>query len=201
MAIQGNTKTFGLHEILQTISMNKNTGMMTIQCNDLEDRDIKRELFFQEGHLTFMADGEKPVLNFYRLLPRFGILTKEKLDQIIKKTGADKNFLGPTLVETKAIPEKILRSIVRKFYENEFFELLSWQDADFVFEMNITRESKYPQVDPLTLVSLHAERTVMEILRQLDEVEVLQKRFPSIDSFLCLTVPQEKILTSIKLNP
>lgn len=204
MAIQGNTKTFGLNEIIQSISMNQHSGVIEIECNDLERKGLKRHLFFDKGNLIIICREDGPALDFVDLLPRIGILPKENLKSLLESQRDPKAIqkrLGEFLCEKKIIPEKILQFFVYKFYENEIFEMHSWTDADFLFHMNVSYQDRFGELDSYLLISTPGERIVMEVLRQIDEVDLLKEKISDFGDFYLFLPEKKGGLAELKLNP
>lgn len=204
MPLEGNVRTFGLDELVQNIAMNKHTGMVYITCREEGSGEGEgKRIFFEGGKFSCITNASSPTIHFPSLLPKIGILSKERVAAALEASQEPEpqKVAAKILVESGLMPEKILRSIVYKFYENELYEILLWKDADYIFELGVLATDFFPEMEGYAFCNVVADQMIMDLLRKLDEYELLKKKVGSLDSFYRVLPQRKGELEGLKLNP
>ena len=159
MALAGNLKDFGLPEILQLISVQQKTGILSLSAGG--GTALVR---FSGGTIIgVLKNGQKSYELLRQYLFETGILIEEQLEQI-KKIGNESHIsFENILVSANFISADNIKETIRFLTEEIIYELFSWKEGAYKFEIsdNIVQGSWD--------VSIKTESVLMEGMRRLDE--------------------------------
>jgi tetratricopeptide (TPR) repeat protein len=169
MAIKGSLKEASLADVCQLLALGFKTG-----CLSVADGSRFGQIFFDRGRITFAR-----IVNrrdrLGDLLVRDGVLTQERLDEVLEQQGREPDRrLGELLVERSVISRSDLGRYVRIQIEEAIYHLFTWSRGNFYFEVD-----EKPDAD--ILVSINPESLMLEAARRVDEWSVIEKKIPSLD--------------------
>ncbi len=167
MSLVGRLEDLALPDIFQIISLSKKTGTLIVRSRKGTGMVVfKGGQVIQAGH-----DGIRDSLG--NILVSQGMLNEAALSKALaqQKNPPDKP-LGMILVEMGAVPAQTLETVIRKQIEEIIYDLLSWEEGFFNFELGETAPKDKIEVDTqefLLKSGLNAEYLLMEGTRILDE--------------------------------
>jgi hypothetical protein len=167
MSLVGRLEDLALPDIFQIISLSKKTGTLIVRS-----RKGTGMVVFKDGQVIQAAnDGIRDSLG--NILVSQGMLKEAALSQALsqQKNEPDKP-LGMILVEMGAVPSQTLESVIRKQIEEIIYDLLSWEEGFFNFELGETAPKDKIEIDTqefLLKSGMSAEYLLMEGTRKLDE--------------------------------
>ena len=167
MSLVGRLEDLALPDIFQIISLSKKTGTLIVRS-----RKGTGMVVFKDGQVIQAAnDGIRDSLG--NILVSQGMLKEAALSQALaqQKKEPDKP-LGMILVEMGAVPAQTLETVIRKQIEEIIYDLLSWEEGFFNFELGETAPKDKIEIDTqefLLKSGLNAEYLLMEGTRILDE--------------------------------
>ncbi len=169
MALEGNARDFGLSEIFQLISIQKKSGMLSVSG------DKKMAIFFQDGLIVSTRDrrarSRDPLKDY---LLRYGFIGRDEmnnLQQIQAKSGMD---LTDILLQEKYFSDDELRTIFTEQIYETVQEVLSWPKSYYKFV-----SGSGVLVGVRVFSTIKVEGLLMESMRRIDEIPLMQRIFPS----------------------
>lgn len=167
MSLVGRLEDLALPDIFQIISLSKKTGTLIVRS-----RKGIGMVVFKNGQVIQAAnDAIRDSLG--NILVSQGMLNEAALSKALarQKKEPDKP-LGMLLVEMGAVPAQTLESVIRKQIEEIIYDLLSWEEGFFNFELGEIAPKDKIEIDTqefLLKSGLSAEYLLMEGTRILDE--------------------------------
>ena len=129
MSFQGTLGSVSLADILQTLSMNRQTGTLDVQRNGEQ-----RLVWFQDGAIL-MADAppidDQPAL--FALLERRGIIDRRTCQTLCtqhQRSGQDQRALAAM---QGGVNEEELDLVCSMWIEERIYEIFQWPDGTFTF--------------------------------------------------------------------
>src|SRR3990172_7601763 len=177
MSLVGRLEDLALPDIFQIISLSKKTGTLIVRS-----RKGTGMVVFKNGQVIQAAnDGIRDSLG--NILVSQGMLNEAALSQALaqQKKFPDKP-LGMTLVEMGSVPAQTLETVIRKQIEEIIYDLLSWEEGFFNFELGEIAPKDKIEIDTqefLLKSGLSAEYLLMEGTRILDEKRKDQPKQPA----------------------
>jgi hypothetical protein len=184
MALQGTFQDFGLPDILQLISMQRKTGILTVNS----DHETVRIVFFEGAIIDADAEPRRMEDRLGYTLVRTGRLTPEQLRRALGVQQQTLKKLGLVLLDLKFIDEKTLKEALEIQITQTIFRTFRWKSGTYHFE---NRDDI--QVDPRLHVVLSTDNVLMEGVQIVDEWPIIQKRIPDMQMVFRPRVPKEVI--------
>lgn len=171
MALEGSIRDFGLIEILQLISLQKKSGVLTVQNGD--ERAV---ISFEKGQIIYAtlnrkSEGEK----IGKILVYWGKLREEDLDIAIKIQEDTGERLGKILTSKGYISQDDLISALQVQVKDVVFQMLKWREGWYRFEI---KRIGFHEDD---VIPLSTDAVLMEGARMLDEWPEIESIIPSGD--------------------
>ncbi|HEY3358203.1 MAG TPA: DUF4388 domain-containing protein [Polyangia bacterium] len=133
-------------------------------------RSTRRTIYFRKGEVR-TASSNLPEDRLGQILYRFGIITREQLEQALHAMGAGAK-MGQVLVGMGAITAPDLYRWVKRQVEEIFYALLLTREGEFYFE----RDGKEP---PGANLSLPTQNLLLEGCRRMDELSYFRAKLTS----------------------
>lgn len=143
-----------------------------------------RSFYFEQG-TVIGASTSVPEERLGETLYRFGVITREQLDTIIKTCTETGKRLGEAAIELAIVsPEKLFEMMARQV-EEVFYAAVHVSEGSFYFfdrfdERNILRRH-----------NLNAGGLLLEAARRMDEMRFFREKVPS-DAYVAVPVPGKK---------
>lgn len=180
LKLAGEIRTPGaMSDIVALAAQSQWTGELVV----LEEAGT-RSFYFDRGTIihgsTTVADER-----LGEMLYRFGVITREQLDTIVKVSTESGKRLGETAVELGAVPADKLFAMMARQVEEVFYAAVFVSEGTFFFfdrfdEKNIVRR-----------LSLNAGGLLMEAARRMDELRFFREKIPN-DGYIPVPVPGKK---------
>jgi hypothetical protein len=155
---QGDTGSISMPDLLHMLSMQRQTGTLTIS---LADEDVCLE--FATGELTHAFSRNTPSdQRLGEILVRRGILTTKQLDNALRGASDKKSRIGDALRTLGLVKEADLRAALDEQMQGLFHRIIASPCASYVFREGM--ESHAPDRARVNLMQL-----LLESSRKLDE--------------------------------
>jgi len=172
MALRGTLRDFSLGEILQLISFQRKTGVLTVEG----DEDTV-SVSFLDGKVVAADSLKRRFENrLGNLLVRAGKLTPDVLNQVLEEQKRLEQRVGFVLINRGLVTPSDLQAALRTQILNLIYRLFRWSDGRYYFSQEKSVEY---EVDHFTPVA--TENILMEAARMSDEWPLIQSRIPSLD--------------------
>jgi len=168
VALHGNLKDFGIAEVFQLIGQQRKTGLL-----EISSREGRVQLAFDEGAVVWaspVGDTEFAVLG--DRLVRCGLVTRPRLQELVREGAASARPLPTLLVSTGVVQQADLEEINELLSRETIFDVMRWSDGSFHFDA----QPIHHEVDPEKLLA--AEQILMDGLRMLDEWQTFKALVP-----------------------
>lgn len=175
MSIKGNIKTFYLSSLLQILSNDKKTGVLTIV-----DGSNTVEIYLNDGTIVFASSSQEQERLCYYLVSE-NIVNQETIDRCMQAAEAHGVKIGKVLVDQGYISAEDLTDIIHDQVQNIIFNLFLWDNGDFEYldkEFDLSGQIQ-TEFDTMEIV--------LEASRQVDEISVLRKQLPNENEVLKLS--------------
>ncbi len=167
MSLVGRLEDLALPDIFQIISLSKKTGTLVVRS-----RKGTGMVVFKDGQVIQAASDiiREPLGN---ILVSQGMIDSATLTKALdrQKSSPDKP-LGMLLVESGAVEQQTMEGVIRKQIEEIIYDLLSWEEGFFNFELGEIAPKDKIEVDTqefLLRSGINTEFLLMEGTRLLDE--------------------------------
>ena len=181
MALEGNLSSFGLSEILQRISVQQKTGMLTVQAEDRSG-----VMFFRDGKIVSTRDRRRRVRDPFRdYLTRYGVVSRDDLIRISQISSQSKLDLADILTSEGFMTQDELERHWRKQVQESVHDVLTWEQCSYKF---ISNDDIVAGIK--TLGEYSVEAMLMESMRRIDEFPQMLAVFPT-DGILVTRVVKE----------
>ncbi|MDZ7814704.1 MAG: DUF4388 domain-containing protein [Planctomycetota bacterium] len=130
MGFKGDLTTFNLANIFQTLSMNRQTGTLSIFN---EEEASEANVYFQEGTIRQVSTSDSRKLRLGEVLLRMRLISAEELEQALATQRTTREKLGDILVRSGFISEEKITDALRFQQEETIYELFTWDGALFEF--------------------------------------------------------------------
>jgi hypothetical protein len=170
MALEGNLSAFGLSEILQLISVQQKTGMLTVASESQNT-----VMFFRDGQIISTRDRRRKSRDpFKDYLTRYGVLNREELIRISQIAAQSKLDLVDILASEGFMDEEKLNTHWIKQIQEAMHDMLSWDQCTYKFISNTDIVA-----DVKTIGDFSIEAMLMESMRRIDEFPIMLAKFPN----------------------
>lgn len=169
MSLEGSIKEFGLAEILQLISMQKKSGVVSIS-----HENESTTLHFDNGQLVFatsICGGETQRLG--EILVDSGKLTENNLNETLLLQEKVKDKIGNLFVSSGLVSTDDVKEALQQQLMDVIFHVLRWKDGFYKFnacEIEYDRDFQIP---------VQTDFILMEGSRMVDEWGYIESKIPS----------------------
>ncbi len=169
MSLEGSIKEFGLAEILQLISMQKKSGVVSITHGS-----ESTTLHFDNGQLVFatsISGGETRRLG--EILVNTGKMTDENLTEALRKQEITKERIGNVFVSSGFVSTEDVKEALQQQVMDVIFHILRWKEGYYKFkacEIDYDREFQIP---------VQTDFILMEGSRMVDEWSLIESKISS----------------------
>ncbi len=170
MLLKGSLKVTTLPEILHSICISKETGILTLQ-----QFNIKKKIYFEEGDIAFAYSNQRKD-SLGDILLRKGVIT---LEQYLETSNQIRPGVrhGQILLQASYITTQELIAAVHSQIKEIIFSLFEWTEGMFDFE----KEEKRLENIKLNITSADL---IMAGVKRVSDWSVLEKMIGSIDNVL-----------------
>lgn len=165
MELEGTLKATSLPELLQFLSSEKKTGVLTIKSGEKQI-----SLMIQEGKIVNSSSIDRP-RKLGEMLVNRGFIRRSDLEEVLaqQKSIAAEKLVGELLIENNLVSAEVLKEAIRLQLEEELWELFGWKEGTFQFRYE--KDKYFSNI----LVELDIEPFLLEGSRRLDEWKTIAK--------------------------
>jgi hypothetical protein len=186
--LKGTLDDFTLADIFRLATLARRTGKLEVV------RSAGRgEVFIRDGEVYYAESsvGREPL---GQKLIRAGALSDSALMKALDENASTGKRVGEILVESGAITIEQLEESLRAQIEDAVFDLLRWDLGEFTWEPGVVADV---EVD----ISVSVENLIIEASRRLDELEIISRRIPSVDTILRMAPRPPEGAVEINITP
>ncbi|HLU49987.1 MAG TPA: DUF4388 domain-containing protein, partial [Planctomycetota bacterium] len=165
--LKGNLSGFSLGEIFQSLAINKHSGTLTL--TPPVPGASRKHIYFEDGVIRFFSHGEPQTPRIGEILVRTGRLDPEELEAALREGAETGRLVGRVLLERGAISEADIQQALEYKIREELYELFSWEQGDFEFQINECPAHVFDALQRSVGVSISTNAVIMEGLRRIDE--------------------------------
>ncbi|UCG12949.1 MAG: DUF4388 domain-containing protein [Deltaproteobacteria bacterium] len=166
MSLKGNIETFNLASILQLLSGDKKTGILTIA-----EKGRLAKVYFKNGSIIHAVGNQKEVRLGY-LLRAKGIISAQELQKALTLAKHKQERLGKILVEKGYISLDTLKKFLHQQVRDILYDLFLWPQGDFEYvDQEISVDAEFS-------TELNHMEIILEGTRRVDEWAILKKNIP-----------------------
>ncbi|MGA7991499.1 MAG: DUF4388 domain-containing protein [Thermoanaerobaculia bacterium] len=172
MALEGTLRDFSLADILQLISLQHKTGLLTVRSPG-----DTVTLGFVDGQLVLAeSSAQRLDTRLGTVLVKTRRLSPEALEQALEMQAKTLQRLGFILLKNQFCSAEDLRDGLDIQIRRIAYGLFRWTDGDYVFE-----QTDHVDYDAESTTPISVERLLMEGARMLDEWPIVEKVVRSLD--------------------
>ncbi len=169
--MQGRLRHILLIDVLQLLSLSGQTGTL-----ELRQGWNTRMVFFQEGRLTHISQGTRP-LSIGELLLKSGQLTIQQVEFLSQRARQMGQSFTRLLIDSGLVTQEDVRACVDQQIEEAIYSLFLWRDCEFRFYWG---EAESVDMENTLPVDISSERLIMEGARRVDEWSNVSPIIPSL---------------------
>jgi hypothetical protein len=191
MSLVGNLKTVSFSDLLQLVSTNKKTGMLSVTRYGQQ-----RNIFFVKGEIISFISSDQEDWFLSQLLFRRKKIGKKEWDRALLLSKSSGRRIVDTLIESGLLSKAEVLEALRIRTEETVFAIFGWEEAEFEFA-----EGKLPPPGVLALRT-NTMALIMEGAKRVDEWAEVQKTLPPQDFSLTpnLHPPAEQSRINLTLD-
>ena len=182
--IRGNLSSFRIIELMQMLSLQRQTGRLVITKPEGE-----AEIFFRDGAVGFAScDINGCIKGIEGLFTKTCRVAENGLrhaQRIAEMTGQP---LDGVLAQEKILDQKTFGSCLRRHTESIVFRAMGWKDGEFVFDNNAPPTFAQP-------VALKVDDLILEGTRRADEWVLIQQKIPDFSVIFAPLIGNAEELT------
>jgi hypothetical protein len=126
VSLKGDLNSFGLHTVLKTLSIEKKTGIILLSRGR-----ARRALCLRKGNVIAASGNSRFRLG--QILFDEGLISREKLEDALKKSSECGKRLGEVLLDEGYISEGILKGLIQHQTQKVVNRLSNWREGHFEY--------------------------------------------------------------------
>ncbi|MFI5403020.1 MAG: PQQ-binding-like beta-propeller repeat protein, partial [Planctomycetota bacterium] len=171
MAFKGDLTNISLFDVFQTLSQNKQTGVLVLT----KEGHTKKVHISPEGVRIFFTRSFRP-LRLGEIFVRRGRITSQDVEILLLEQKKRYRPTGELLVESGKVTEEEVADVLRYHAEDEIFEVFGWNSGTFSF---YDGQDAGDPTTPLSDILMDPAGLCLEAARRLDELERLRETIPT----------------------
>ncbi len=184
MALEGTLRDFSFADILQLISLQRKTGVLTLK----NESDVVT-ISFLEGRVvgaSSLNQHEEDRLGL--ILLKRGEVSEAQLEAALKRQEETLQRLGRILVEQGAVTQSSVREAMEQQMLQIIYRVFRWADGDYHFSQETDID-----YDRDLMVPMAADSIIMEGARMTDEWPFVDQRIPDRQVVLAKVDPGRRL--------
>ena len=184
MALEGTLRDFSFADILQLISLQRKTGVLTLKSGD-----NVTTVSFVEGNIVGASTLNQHTEDLIGLiLLKRGEIEADALERALQRQEETLQRLGRILIEQGFVTIETVRSALQQQTLQIVYRIFGWNDGDYHFSQETDIDFDRELVEPMV-----ADSIIMEGARMTDEWPFIDRRIPDRDVVLTKVDPGRKI--------
>jgi outer membrane protein assembly factor BamB/tetratricopeptide (TPR) repeat protein len=171
MAFKGDLTNISLFDVFQTLSQNKQTGVLVLT----RDGQTKKVHISPEGVRIFFTRSFR-ALRLGEIFVRRGRITPQDVEILLLEQKKQYRPMGELLIESGKVTEEEIADVLRYHAEDEIFEVFGWDSGNFAF---YDGQDAGDPTSPLSDILMDPAGLCLEAARRLDEMERLREAIPN----------------------
>ncbi|MEK7484267.1 MAG: DUF4388 domain-containing protein, partial [Planctomycetota bacterium] len=172
MALRGNTQSFKLAELLQSLYTSLSSGILSIAQGN-----VSRKIYLSSGNILLLASHiERPWLGSFLL--KHSLISPKDLEITLQEKKVLKLPLLDLLIDKDLLTLKQVLKVIEPQILEEFYEIFLWPDAFFEFQDEEIEQ--LPEMKQGNFQIFNTNNLVMEAFRREDEWSRIKTLLPSL---------------------
>jgi len=170
MSLVGNLKTVSFSDLLQLISANKKTGMLSVAR-----QSQKKSVFFVKGEMISFVDSDQDDRFLSQFLIRKREIDRKDSDRVLLLSKGSGKRIVDTLIEWGLVSRQDILQGLKILAEETVFAIFGWEEAEFEFvEGKLPPSAKFKS-------EMNTVGIIMEGAKRVDEWSEIEKILPPYD--------------------
>ncbi|RLE27219.1 MAG: hypothetical protein DRJ65_03530 [Acidobacteria bacterium] len=183
MALEGTLRDFSFADILQLISLQRKTGVLT-----LKDAENVVTISFLDGSIIGSSSlSQHPEDRIGLILLKRGEITENELETALKRQEETLQRLGRILIDYKLVDGEAVRVALSKQILQIVYRVFRWGDGDYHFSQETDIDYDRDLMRPMA-----ADSIIMEGARMTDEWPFIDQRIPDREAVFIKVSPDRK---------
>jgi hypothetical protein len=168
-----------LSDIVSLAAQSQWSGELILLC------EVGTRSFYFDHGTVIHASTTVPEERLGETLYRFGVITREELDKIVKVSTETGKRLGETAIELGIVPADKLYAMMARQVEEVFYAAVHVSEGSFYFF------DRYDEKNIVRRHNLNAGGLLIEAARRMDEMRFFREKIPH-DGYIPVPVPGKK---------
>jgi|AMFO01.1.fsa_nt_gi hypothetical protein len=169
MALEGTLRDFSFADILQLISLQRKTGVLT-----LKNEDDVVTISFLEGKIVATSSlNQRAEDRLGLILLKQGAVTEAQLDAALRKQEETLQRVGRILIDEGIAPPEVVRRALEQQILQVVYRVFRWSDGEYHFSQETDID-----FDRELMVPMAVDSIIMEGARMTDEWPFIDQRIP-----------------------
>ncbi len=183
MALEGTLRDFSFADILQLISLQRKTGVLT-----LKNKGEVVTISFLEGNIVGSSSlSQHPEDRMGLILLKKGEISENQLDVALKRQEETLQRLGRILIDQGLVAPEAVREALSQQILQIVYRVFRWNDGEYHFSQETDIDYDRDLMRPMA-----ADSIIMEGARMTDEWPFIDKRIPNREMVMAQTFPDQE---------
>jgi hypothetical protein len=184
MALEGTLRDFSFADILQLISLQRKTGVLTLRT-----KENLVTVSFQDGCIVGASTLNQHMEDMIGLiLLKRGEITKAELEGALRRQEETLQRLGRILIDHHVVPIETVRVALQQQILQIVYRVFRWLDGEYHFSQETDIDYDRDLLQPMA-----ADSIIMEGARMTDEWPFIDQRIPDRGVVLRRTDPSRRL--------
>ena len=184
MALEGTLRDFSFADILQLISLQRKTGVLTLKADD-----NATTVSFVEGSIVGASTLNQHTEDLIGLiLLKRGEVNEEALQRALQRQKETLQRLGRILIDNGVVTVDTVRSALQQQVLQIVYRIFRWNDGDYHFSQESDIDYDRELTEPMA-----ADHIIMEGARMTDEWPFIEQRLPDRNLVFIQVDPERKL--------
>ncbi len=169
MALEGTLRDFSFADILQLISLQRKTGVLTLK----NENDVVTISFLEGKIVATSSLSQRAEDRLGLILLKQGVLSEANLEVALRKQEETLQRLGRILIDAGMVPQEAVRQALEQQILQVVYRVFRWSDGEYHFSQETDIDFDRDLMTPLAVDSI-----IMEGARMTDEWPFINQRIP-----------------------
>jgi hypothetical protein len=184
MALEGTLRDFSFADILQLISLQRKTGVLTLRTNE-----NVVTVSFLDGCIVGASTLNQHTEDMIGLiLSKRGEVSQSELDEALRRQEETLQRLGRILIDHHVVPVETVRTALHQQILQIVYRVFRWSDGDYHFSQETDIDYDRDLLQPMA-----ADSIIMEGARMTDEWPFINQRIPDREVVFCKVEPNRNL--------
>ncbi|MEE4271397.1 MAG: DUF4388 domain-containing protein [Thermoanaerobaculales bacterium] len=185
MALEGTLRDFSFADILQLISLQRKTGVLTLKADD-----NVTTVSFVDGNIVGASTLNQHSEDLIGLiLLKRGEVEESQLQEALHRQKETLQRLGRILIDIDVVTVETVRSALQQQVLQIVYRIFRWNDGDYHFSQESDIDYDRELTEPMA-----ADHVIMEGARMTDEWPFIEQRLPDRNLIYVQAVPDSELV-------